>query len=60
MTSQEAKKDRPALPEAAQGLTPPIISYVGDKSSIVSVIPKLREVYLAWIEDAGRRNSVIS
>ncbi len=39
MTSQEAKKDRPALPEAAQGLTTTIISYVGEKSSIVSVIP---------------------
>lgn len=33
------KKRRPTFAEAAQGLTKPIISYVGDKSSIGSVIP---------------------
>lgn len=39
ITQGEAKKYRPTFAEAAQGLTTPIISYVGDKSSIVSVIP---------------------
>lgn len=40
MTGQgKEKKDRPTFAEAAQGLTTPILSYVGEKSSIKSVLP---------------------
>ena len=54
MTIQgKEKKRRSALPETAQGLTTPIVSYVGEKSSVNSVIP-------AWFEDVKGRNNVIS